>query len=75
MTIEEIAQKYNVDFIDTFGNQVTEEVIQNGMNGFIKNQANFDLHGDFLAYSYGEMKTMNDEYEEYKFTNNSFRQE
>lgn len=70
-TIEELAKKYKIDVIDLLGNTMSEEDIAKAQNNFINNQNNYTLHADFLNYVYSEMRTLNQEFNEFKYNNNA----
>jgi hypothetical protein len=48
---------------------MSEEDIQTAQANFINNQNNYTLHADFLNYVYQEMKSLNQEFNEFKYNN------
>ena len=67
--LEELAQQYQIDVVDLLGNAMSEEDIQTAQANFINNQNNYTLHADFLNYVYQEMKSLNQEFNEFKYNN------
>ena len=68
-TLEDLANQYQIDVVDLLGNAMSEDDIKKAQEDFIKNQNNYTLHADFLNYVYQEMKSLNQEFSEFKYNN------
>ena len=68
-TLDDLANQYQIDVVDLLGNAMSEDDIKKAQEDFIKNQNNYTLHADFLNYVYQEMKSLNQEFSEFKYNN------